>query len=79
LKSSTLRKLNEILTLIIGSSLGVTVANLIRDKDVFYPVFFGIIFLLCMTGKLFIRHTLKIREQKNTSSTASSEPNDLNE
>ena len=79
MKTSTLKKLDGVLTILTGSSLGVTIANFLRNKDLIYLLFFIAVFIPFIAGKLIIRHTLKRREQKQLSDIASSEPNDLNE
>ena len=79
MKTSTLKKLDGVLTILIGSSLGVTIANFLRNKDLIYLLFFIAVFIPLIAGKLIIRHTLKRREQKQLSDIASSELNDLNE
>ena len=74
MKTSTLKKLDRSLTIIIGSFLGVTIAHLLRDKNlVFLLLFIIVVFIPCIAGKLIIRHTLKRREQEQTTNTVPSE------
>ena len=78
MKTSTLKKLDGILTYAIGAYLGVTFVNLFHNKDHIYLLISMVVFIPFVAGKLIIRRTLKRREQQQISNTASSESNDLN-